>query len=666
MALTTRRRAASMVRAATFAAEMLEDRRLFAASVVQDLPDAVGNPNSTQGIDLQQYFTDPTYSVVRITTPQGAFDVQTLDEAVPANATNFLSYVTSGSYDGAIFHRYEPGFVLQGGSVYDDGTPVPTFDPVADEPSPLSNVRGTLAFARLGGDPNSGTSGFFVNLGDNSANLDNQNGGFAVFGFVRGNGMSVVDAAAAVVANNPNNAPIQSAILIDDVTYTVTSSDSSIVSASIVDDDLMLSYGGTEGSATITVTATDLDGVTTAQSSFIAAADITTIVGEDTGVKSISYVDADGTKTTVTVKGAGVAQLSFDGANVSETVKGKQINVDGSDLTLSNIVVSGSNAKTVVTISSKGGDGTATVAGFSADSDIKAIVAKGVVLTGELNVPGAVGSLTVAGATDTSITLGGSATDRGSALSLGEIIDTSVFSTGTVKSVKVDSVQDRTGAADAFTAPSIGSLSSSSSMAWDVTATDDGVIGNVSIGGNMIGDWTAGQFGRITVKGDLTESTLTSLRVPAVNPDAKSEYGIGSIKVGGAFSGVTVSSVGTIGSLQSQTMDANTIVAGAPSLTSLPTAVGDFEFDASIKSLKVKDTFASSNVVAKTLGKFQVGTLLTDNAGVQFGIAGDTLASFKGKTDAGTKFSVKKADTQADVDADLAGVLLGDALVIVL
>src|SRR5207237_6109598 len=112
-------------------------------------------------------------------------------------------------YQGAVFHRFVQGFVLQGGSFYANGSDVPsTGQPtVPDEVAAGAgrhNTRGTLAFARLpafndannngvqdpgeasipGGGPNSATSGFFFNLGDNSANLNNQNGGFDVFGQV--------------------------------------------------------------------------------------------------------------------------------------------------------------------------------------------------------------------------------------------------------------------------------------------------------------------------------------------------------------------------------------------------------------------------------------------------------------------------------------------------
>lgn len=125
----------------------------------------------------------------------------------PLTKRNFERYVDAGLYDGTFFHRYIEGFVLQGGGFIDpeqaidsdgvmahipvdlDGDPDtsnPTLDNEYDLTPHRSNVRGTLAMAKLGGDPDSATNQFFFNLADNSANLDNQNGGFTVFAEVVG------------------------------------------------------------------------------------------------------------------------------------------------------------------------------------------------------------------------------------------------------------------------------------------------------------------------------------------------------------------------------------------------------------------------------------------------------------------------------------------------
>lgn len=136
---------------------------------------------------------------VRIETPLGSFDVELFEEEAPKTVENFLNYVRDGDYENAFFHRSVPGFVLQGGGfTFMDGEidNVPAA-PVENEFN-QSNLRGTLAMAKIGGDPDSATSQWFVNLADNSDNLDTQNGGFTVFGRVLGDGMEVVDAIASL------------------------------------------------------------------------------------------------------------------------------------------------------------------------------------------------------------------------------------------------------------------------------------------------------------------------------------------------------------------------------------------------------------------------------------------------------------------------------------
>ena len=145
--------------------------------------------------------TQVSATIVRYETLLGNIDVRLYDTATPLSVQNFMNYVDDGDWDDSIIHRSVPGFVIQGGEFtytsQDGVNDVPTDNPVQNEPG-ISNLRGTISYAKLGGDPNSATSQWFFNLADNSANLDNQNGGFTVFGRVLGDGMQIVDAIAAL------------------------------------------------------------------------------------------------------------------------------------------------------------------------------------------------------------------------------------------------------------------------------------------------------------------------------------------------------------------------------------------------------------------------------------------------------------------------------------
>jgi cyclophilin family peptidyl-prolyl cis-trans isomerase len=146
-------------------------------------------------------------TIATFETALGSFDVQLLDNETPITVGNFLNYVTDGDYTNSFFHRLAYGFVLQGGGFgYDDANGyyyVPT-DPNIPNEFNRSNVRGTIAMAKTEEGPDSATNQFFFNLADNSAELDYQNGGFTVFGYVLGDGMNVVDRLAGFPPNPDN------------------------------------------------------------------------------------------------------------------------------------------------------------------------------------------------------------------------------------------------------------------------------------------------------------------------------------------------------------------------------------------------------------------------------------------------------------------------------
>lgn len=152
--------------------------------------------------------------IVEIETNLGTIEITLHPEAAPGHVENFLNYVNDGDYTNSFFHRSMPGFIIQaGGFAYSNQqfSYVPADSAVPNEFN-LSNIRGTVAMAKLGNDPDSATNQWFINLADNAANLDNQNGGFTVFGTVT-SGMAIADAIAGleiINAGSPfNSLPIR-------------------------------------------------------------------------------------------------------------------------------------------------------------------------------------------------------------------------------------------------------------------------------------------------------------------------------------------------------------------------------------------------------------------------------------------------------------------------
>ena len=153
---------------------------------------------------------------VTMTTPLGDVGVELFDEAAPETVANFLKYVNDGDYKNSFMHRSVPGFIVQGGGftfINNRIEEIPTDPPVINEPG-ISNTRGTIAMAKLGGQPNSATSQWYFNLDDNSADLDAANGGYTVFGRVTGDGMDVIDAISALQVWNAGS-PFAELPLID-------------------------------------------------------------------------------------------------------------------------------------------------------------------------------------------------------------------------------------------------------------------------------------------------------------------------------------------------------------------------------------------------------------------------------------------------------------------
>ena len=144
---------------------------------------------------------------VHLNTNLGTIDVQLFPDVAPQTVANFLKYVNKGAYNNSIFHRSVKSFIIQGGGFGKDLKSIPADAPVVNE-FKISNTRGTIAMAKVDGDPNSATNQWFFNLTNNAANLDANNGGFTVFGrIVSKSSLDVMDKIAAV--------PIATGVLAD-------------------------------------------------------------------------------------------------------------------------------------------------------------------------------------------------------------------------------------------------------------------------------------------------------------------------------------------------------------------------------------------------------------------------------------------------------------------
>lgn len=266
------------------------------ASVIPSQNLVTGTPLN---LPLTGAFDDPDVTTaVKVTTTLGTMDFILFESATPQTVANFVAYMNSGAYNNNLFHRSVPGFVIQGGAFKPSTAPyqftsVTTLSPVQNEPG-ISNLRGSIAMAKLPDLPNSATDQFFINLDDNSGDLDSQNGGFTVFGRVAGGGMAVADAIAALPIGNysivldgtvtsyvdwPLNSPdalaamdntkvagITSVAVTGEFTYAVTgNTNPAAITAAVSSGNLVLTPLAS-GEATITVEATNLDGFTVSQS----------------------------------------------------------------------------------------------------------------------------------------------------------------------------------------------------------------------------------------------------------------------------------------------------------------------------------------------------------------------------------------------------------------
>lgn len=283
------------------------------------------------------------------------------------------------------------------------------------------------------------------------------------------------------------------------------------------------------------------------------------------------FTDADGSRVAVSLKGPGTGTVVFD-ANV--------------DVDPFQIVLADTTAASRVSVW-----GSTTVRGVSVAGSLKEFIGKALDLAGAFAATGSVRSLRLRSVSDAPITVGSG--DDALSFAATTVFDASLTAAGAVRSVKVESWTDTGGAADAITAPAVGSLSSKGDFAADVAAGD-----------------------------------------------------VGKVKVGGALTG-DVRSAGGIASVQVLSVAGASVFAGvAAGFVGLPDSIDDFANPAAVlKSFAVKGrfvgSFADARVAAPTIGRVAVGNIMASNGGTVLGLAADTFGSVRGDVDGIEKLKLK-------------------------
>lgn len=695
--------------------EPLESRLLFHLEPAAAIPNTVGNPGGADTVvDLTGRFDDETINgtIIRLATTSGNIDLEMFDSQTPRTVRNYLDYVTSGRYNGTIIHRSIPTFVIQGGGFTPNGQHIQQLPPVRNEADPSrSNVRGTIAMAKIpgfqdfngngqqdpgepsipGGGPDSATSEWFINLGDNGGSppngLDFQNGGFTVFGRVINNTLTgTVDAIAALpiedasaIAGALTDLPVRADVPAgqtpdaDDMvivntagvipeaglfTYTATSSDPALVNPVVEGSNVRLQYGTGTGTATITVTAMAADGTTAQQTFQAGVGELTlTISGQRGQPKSIVFTDADATRGRVSIARAGQATIRLLGTDLTQTTNRLGFTVGGTVTRLASIAATDTTQETTLSVKGRGGDNLVEGGGLTTDAGLRALAARGLNVIGNATVGGTARTVQLGRLADGTLSVGGVPADGVPvSIDVATAQNATVTSGSNVRSFRTGAFGN-TGTRTTITAPEI--LAITARDAFDGNLNVAGRVNAARFADNFSGALTAASIGAMSVRGDMTGANVDTNA--AFDPDPRSRT-LGSLKVNGAINNTRVLSSGNVGSITGGSATDSTFFAaiqGSPN--QLPDDASRFNSLASIRSARF-GSFADSLLSAATLGRINVGTVTTSNAGEAFGVASNVITLLAGRTDAGQRFTLRNLDAQADADQQIAaaGVNLAD------
>lgn len=651
--------------------EPLESRTLLSATLTSSIATVTTTENADRtSIDLTQHFTDPTITgtTVVMHTTQGDIPLMLFDSQTPKTVANFLYYTNSGEYDNTVIHRAIPGFSLDGGLYLPDQSSIPT-GPQGAVPSEggISNTVGTIGASLFSGGPGTATSGWYINLGNNSTALDgNQDGGpFTVFGSVIYNGMTVVNQIANLPKgsvpptftpdpqlNDPsggvlplqnysggtiapaNYVTIPAVQVVQPLAFSATSDDTSLVVPSISNGVLSLNYQpGRTGIANITVQATDLGGKTIS-TTFKAA--VGTVLGPG-GVRQIRFTDADGTLTTLSLAGPGNANVQLGGSVTGGSISKAGVQtVTGTGLSIAGITLTGTTAASTLNVMGVGGNGLVEIGSITSDGNLRTVNATRGALSGDLTIAGTVGRIALNSATAGTITVGG--TGGSLVLAIQSATGEAVASSEAIASVQSTSwVAAADGTTAQFSAPSIGRFSVRQELNADMVASG---LTSVNAGSITASTWSV-------------DGTLTNLSAGSITGLNLTAGAIGRITDRGAAVNDVVNSSGNIAAISALSMNGTRIDAGDPPVDAngLPTA---FPNSASIRTVTIgRGGFSNSAIAAASLGNLNLGPVTSTNNGTPFGLGASQISLLTATVD-GNRLIVRNPASQSDIDAALA------------
>jgi cyclophilin family peptidyl-prolyl cis-trans isomerase len=324
--------------------ESLEGRTLLAVNVISPIADSTVQSGATAlVVNLAGRYDNPDLNgtIVKFATDMGDINVLMYDQSAagatrttPQTVANFLRYMNDGKYNQTVFHRSARNFVIQGGGFTrptSDGlgpSTIATYAAVQNEPG-NTNVRGTIAMAKQGGNANSATNQWFFNLANNASNLDAQNGGFTVFGRII-KGLDVMDAIANVdvwdlgspfdtlpLRGHVQNAAVRRSEYVgmnisamSELSYSVTSSNTAVANPTLDGTNLTVSYGAA-GTANLTVRVTCADGTVVDDVFTVRVNSAPFIAGLTPGSSTVGRNSAFTLTVPTVIDDAGVSRIDF-------------------------------------------------------------------------------------------------------------------------------------------------------------------------------------------------------------------------------------------------------------------------------------------------------------------------------------------------------------------